>query len=296
NNGGKLPLTKTKTKNEFNIFTPEVSSHHFDVASKDSTLYGGDWDANEEYDPRWPNDYEKIIKERTQNKGKDKVKKEKRKRESTNSQVTATRSLGLDYGDEDDDEYEEERSEEKSKSRASASFAPPAALLENVEKVSSSIGFEVSSVAAKIMVKMGYKEGGGLGKDEQGISKALQVEKTSKSGGKIVYENEASNRKNEEQTITDMLKSPSKVVLLRNMVGPGEVDEELEPETKEECSKYGEVSTCSIYEVDNYESDEDAVRIFIEFVRVESAIKGSFNRFEWQIFWRSYRKSIILRC
>ncbi len=33
------------------------------------------------------------------------------------------------------------------------------------------------------------------------------------------------------------------------MVGPGEVDEDLEPETAEECSKYGEVEKCVIFEV-----------------------------------------------
>lgn len=33
------------------------------------------------------------------------------------------------------------------------------------------------------------------------------------------------------------------------MVGPGEVDEDLEPETAEECTKYGEVEKCVIFEV-----------------------------------------------
>ena len=33
------------------------------------------------------------------------------------------------------------------------------------------------------------------------------------------------------------------------MVGPGEVDEELEGETAEECAKHGPVSQCLIYEV-----------------------------------------------
>ena len=33
------------------------------------------------------------------------------------------------------------------------------------------------------------------------------------------------------------------------MVGPGEVDEYLEPETFEECGKYGKVSKCLIFEV-----------------------------------------------
>ena len=33
------------------------------------------------------------------------------------------------------------------------------------------------------------------------------------------------------------------------MVGPGDVDEDLQPEVAEECAKYGEVERCLIYEV-----------------------------------------------
>jgi splicing factor 45 len=33
------------------------------------------------------------------------------------------------------------------------------------------------------------------------------------------------------------------------MVGPGEVDEDLEGETFEECGKYGKVIKCLIFEV-----------------------------------------------
>lgn len=36
---------------------------------------------------------------------------------------------------------------------------------------------------------------------------------------------------------------------MQNMVGPGEVDEDLEPETAEECTKYGKVTKVVIFEV-----------------------------------------------
>ena len=45
-----------------------------------------------------------------------------------------------------------------------------------------------TSCISKIMAKMGYKSGEGLGRDNQGMSTALMVEKTSKRGGKIIHE------------------------------------------------------------------------------------------------------------
>ena len=36
---------------------------------------------------------------------------------------------------------------------------------------------------------------------------------------------------------------------MQNMVGPGEVDDDLQPEVAEECSKYGEVVKCLVFEV-----------------------------------------------
>ena len=58
------------------------------------------------------------------------------------------------------------------------------------------------------------------------------------------------------------------------MVGPGEVDDELEPEVKEECEgKYGEILKVKIVEIPGVVEIE-AVRIFLEFKRQECAIKG----------------------
>lgn len=35
----------------------------------------------------------------------------------------------------------------------------------------------------------------------------------------------------------------------QNMVGPGEVDDDLQPEVTEECTKFGKVINCLVFEV-----------------------------------------------
>ncbi|XP_031561194.1 splicing factor 45-like [Actinia tenebrosa] len=136
------------------------------------------------------------------------------------------------------------------------------------------VGFN-SPIASQIMAKYGWKDGQGLGKQEQGINTCLQVEKTSKRGGKIINKDkESKTQASESDSLISAMKNPTKVVLLRNMVGPGEVDDDLQPETAEECAKYGEVNKVIIYEIPEGVAEEEAVRIFVEFQRVESAIKA----------------------
>ncbi|CAH0552886.1 unnamed protein product [Brassicogethes aeneus] len=71
-----------------------------------------------------------------------------------------------------------------------------------------------------------------------------------------------------------MRKVDSKVVILRNMVGPEDVDETLQEEIQEECSKYGAVERVIIYNEKQSEEDDDSdviVKIFVEFITTPGA-------------------------
>nr|KAF6393476.1 RNA binding motif protein 17 [Pipistrellus kuhlii] len=274
----------------------------------------------DEYDPMFPNDYEKVVKrqreerqrQRELERQKEIEEREKRRKDRHEASGFSRRP---DPDSDEDEDYERER---RKRSMGGAAIAPPTSLVEKDKELPREFPYEEESrprsqsskaaipppvyeeqerprsptgpgnsflanmggtVAHKIMQKYGFREGQGLGKHEQGLSTALSVEKTSKRGGKIIVgevtEKDAA-KKSDSNPLTEILKCPTKVVLLRNMVGAGEVDEDLEVETKEECEKYGKVGKCVIFEIPGAPDDE-AVRIFLEFERVESAIKVAGN-------------------
>jgi len=263
------------------------------------------------------------------------------------------------FGGRQEEVEEERRPGGGGRSGGGAAIAPPPSLIASSSSPPPAIsGVNKGArpglgIAAKIMAKYGYRDGEGLGKDKQGISQALIVEKTSRKGGIIInkaslgtpppdqppwtgaptppvglsqpaslYDDLAAAAANEpgfedddeyggaggggggagegggagggggdaeygsvpmappaapakaKQSITDMMRNPSKVVMMENMVGPGEVDEELEPEVKEECeTKYGDIVRVQILERTAV-APEETVRIFLEFKRVESATKA----------------------
>lgn len=253
-----------------------------------------DWIVADEYDPNQPNEYEKAIKELRE--VRDKEDRERRRKRKTRFEPEDSNNMNLD------DDYEQRsRTHKSAKSidspkidSSSMPFSSPMLSTPNISTTPPPT--PISAVAAKIMAKYGFKEGQGLGKQEQGIASALQVERVSKKCGRIIQPgleppsqsaikpeliptaslstNMETSTSTNDVNITEIMKKPSKVVLLRNMVGPGEVDEELEPEVREECnSKYGEVINVIIRELSDV-ADEEAVRIFVEFKRMESAIKA----------------------
>ncbi|XP_026680506.1 poly(U)-binding-splicing factor half pint [Diaphorina citri] len=65
----------------------------------------------------------------------------------------------------------------------------------------------------------------------------------------------------------------SRVVILRNMVGPEDVDESLQEEIQDECGKYGQVEKVVIY--NEKQSDDEAseviVKIFVSFSKMQEA-------------------------
>lgn len=268
------------------VIKPRIIQHQA-IAPITSTTTLNEWEEflsiEDEYNPAIPNEYEKIVKER-----RERNKKEDNRKRHRSPSPTFNRKSGFGGRQPSSDDEENFRPAMAS-NRMGTAIAPPKSLQESSPIVDARIpninSYGASAVAAKIMAKYGFKDGQGLGKQEQGISMALQVEKTSKRGGRIIHEKEiavptpviepqALPAAPPEQSITEMMKAPSKVIMLRNMVGPNEVDDELEPEVKEECNrKYGEVVTVHIVEMPNV-TPEETVRIFVEFTRIESAIKA----------------------
>lgn len=134
--------------------------------------------------------------------------------------------------------------------------------------------------ATEMMKKMGWKEGGGLGKEGQGMANPLVMQKTDQKTGRIVEgtsKREASSppagQPDQKQAKAAPTLPPTRVLLLNNMVGAGDVDEDLEEETAEEASKYGKLKKCVIKELSG-RPDDEAVRIFLEYEDVASATKA----------------------
>ncbi|TKC39874.1 hypothetical protein EI555_020568, partial [Monodon monoceros] len=235
----------------------------------------------DEYDPTFPNDYEKV-RGATQTAGAGKTEIEEREKRRKDRHEARGFSRRPDSDSDEDEDYEPER---KKRSRGRAAIPPPTSLVEKHKELPLCRGFKTSLTVFQSC----YPSPSVRGRRQTQIPDrprqllppqhgwhTLSVEKTSKRGGKIIVgdatEKDAT-RKWDSNPLTEIHKCPTKVVLLRNMVGAGEVDEDLEVETKEECEKYGKVGKCVIFEIPGAPNDE-AVQIFLEFERVESAIKA----------------------
>ncbi|KHN20503.1 DNA-damage-repair/toleration protein DRT111, chloroplastic [Glycine soja] len=102
------------------------------------------------------------------------------------------------------------------------------------------------------------------------------AKKTDRRAGVIVNASDNNNSSSSKKVKSVNFNGvPTRVLLLRNMVGPGEVDDELEDEVGSECAKYGTVTRVLIFEITepNFPVHE-AVRIFVQFERSEETTKA----------------------
>ncbi|CAN6165034.1 unnamed protein product [Urochloa humidicola] len=252
----------------------------------------------EEYDPARPNDYEDYRKDKLRRAKEAELSKElERRRREEQEREREREQREREAREREERDYQSRASslnisgEEAWKRRAAMSGggSSTAAVQRTPSSPPGGDGFAIGNsstaglglgaggqmtAAQRMMAKMGWKEGQGLGKQEQGITAPLVAKKTDRRGGVIVDESSSKPPEKKPKSVT-FDGAPTRVLLLRNMVGPGEVDDELEDEVAGECAKYGTVTRVLIFEITQTDFPaEEAVRIFIQFERAEEATKA----------------------
>ncbi|KAK9058017.1 hypothetical protein SSX86_022857 [Deinandra increscens subsp. villosa] len=280
----KPQQTKSRTLHSAPAVPATRSSSSFQPA-----LVGVTSSVIEEYDPARPNDYEEYKRERKKKAAEAELKREiDRRRQEDEEREKRDREIKEKEREKDFNISGEEAWKRRAAMSGRRSPSPPSSRDADADADADGFSIEKSetgglgvgaggqmTAAQRMMAKMGWKAGQGLGKQEQGITTPLMAKKTDRRAGVIVNASEPKQQPEKKARGVSINGQPTRVVLLRNMVGPGEVDDDLEAEVAEECSKYGTVTKVLIFEITepSFPVDE-AVRIFVQFERSEQATKA----------------------
>ncbi|GFS37964.1 D111/G-patch domain-containing protein [Actinidia rufa] len=184
----------------------------------------------EEYDPARPNDYEEYRREKKKKAAEAEARRElerRRQEEEEREREAAERDRERDSGDSRLNISGEEAWRRRAAMGGATAAPPPRSpsppgngdgfTIGKSETVGLGIGAGGQmSAAQRMMAKMGWKEGQGLGKQEQGITTPLMARKTDRRAGVIV--NASENKPEKKVKSVNFNSSPTRVMLLRNMV------------------------------------------------------------------------------
>lgn len=229
----KAPSSSSSSSSSQSVLTPAN-----DAAPSQPALVGVTSSVIEEYDPARPNDYEEYRREKKRKvmeaemkreldkRRQEEEEREKREREEREKKERE-RERERDYNSESrlnisGEEAWKRRAAMSGGSGKRRSTSPPGNADGFSIGKSDTIGLGVGAggqmtAAQRMMAKMGWKQGQGLGKSEQGITTPLMAKKTDRRAGVIVNasENKSSEKKVKSVNING---EPTKVLLLRNMV------------------------------------------------------------------------------